>query len=177
MDGKDRQILRELQGDGRLTNQDLLMLSPLLRVEGTGWVNLAEQTLDYRLRPRAVASIQGQGGSNDLQGITVPIRFRGGFNGISFGVDTEAVAQAMLRGALSNALGGQSNQRPEDVARDALLDAIGLGGTRDSETTGTQEEEVDPAQQLLQGLLNQRRNRNNPPQQAEETPPDDTPNR
>lgn len=163
--------------DGRLTNQDLLMLSPLLRVEGTGWVNLAEQTLDYRLRPRAVASIQGQGGSNDLQGITVPIRFRGGFNGISFGVDTEAVAQAMLRGALSNALGGQSNQRPEDVARDALLDAIGLGGTRDSETTGTQEEEVDPAQQLLQGLLNQRRNRNNPPQQAEEIPPEDAPNR
>lgn len=163
--------------DGRLTNQDLLMLSPLLRVEGTGWVNLAEQTLDYRLRPRAVASIQGQGGSNDLQGITVPIRFRGSFNGISFGVDTEAVAQAMLRGALSNALGGQSNQRPQDVARDALLDAIGLGGTRDGETTDTQEEDVDPAQQLLQGLLNQRRNRNSQPQQTEETPPDDDPNR
>lgn len=163
--------------DGRLTNQDLLMLSPLLRVEGTGWVNLAEQTLDYRLRPRAVASIQGQGGSNDLQGITVPIRFRGNFNGISFGVDTEAVAQAMLRGALSNALGGQSNQRPQDVARDALLDAIGLGGTRDGETTDTQEEDVDPAQQLLQGLLNQRRNRNSQPQPTEETPPDDDPNR
>jgi len=147
--------------NGRLNNSDLLMLSPLLRVAGEGWVDLPSQTLDYRLRPRAVASIEGQGGSTDLQGITVPIRFRGDFNSVSYGVDTEAVTRALLQGALSNALGGDSNQSPEDAARDALRNALGLGGRDDADSgdgeTG-EEEDADPAEQLLRGLFNQRRN-------------------
>ena len=144
--------------NGRLTNNDLLMLSPLLRVEGTGWVDLPSQTLDYRLRPRAVASIEGQGGSTDLQGIVVPIRFRGDFNSVRYGVDTEAVTQALLQGALSNALGGDSSQSPEDAARDALMDAIGLGGRDETDSEeGETEDEADPAEQLLRGLFNQGR--------------------
>ncbi|MEA1941543.1 MAG: AsmA family protein [Pseudomonadota bacterium] len=143
--------------NGRLTNSDLLMLSPLLRVEGTGWVDLPSQTLDYRLRPRAVASIEGQGGSTDLAGITVPIRFRGDFNSVRYGVDTEAVTRALLQGALSNALGGDSDQSPEDAARDALLDAIGLGGSDEDAEGSENEDEADPAEQLLRGLFNQRR--------------------
>ncbi|MEP3073978.1 MAG: AsmA-like C-terminal region-containing protein, partial [Maricaulis sp.] len=155
--------------NGRLTNNDLLMLSPLLRVEGQGWVDLPSQTLDYRLRPRAVASIEGQGGSTDLQGIVVPIRFRGDFNNVGYGVDTEAVTRALLQGALSNAIGGDRNQSPEDAARDALRNALGLGNRNDEATDGeegqTDEEEVDPAEQLLRGLFNQRRDRS----QSDET--------
>ncbi len=161
--------------DGQLTNQDLLMLSPLLRVEGLGSVNLPAQTLDYRLRPRAVASIEGQGGASDLQGVIVPIRIRGGFNSVSIGVDTQAVGQALLQGALSNAIGGNGSQSLEDTARNALRDAIGLGGTS-SQDDGTDEEpqqQADPAQQLLQGLLNQRRSRNTQP---EDEAPADEPN-
>ena len=155
--------------NGRLTNNDLLMLSPLLRVEGQGWVDLPGQTLDYRLRPRAVASIEGQGGATDLQGIVVPIRFRGDFNNVGYGVDTEAVTRALLQGALSNAIGGDRNQSPEDAARDALRNALGLGNQDSEDTAGeegqTDEEEVDPAEQLLRGLFNQRRDRS----QSEET--------
>lgn len=155
--------------NGRLTNNDLLMLSPLLRVEGQGWVDLPSQTLDYRLRPRAVASIEGQGGSTDLQGIVVPIRFRGDFNNVGYGVDTEAVTRALLQGALSNAIGGDRNQSPEDAARDALRNALGLGNQDSEDAAGeegqTDEEEVDPAEQLLRGLFNQRRDRS----QSEET--------
>ncbi|WP_300542269.1 AsmA family protein [Maricaulis sp.] len=146
--------------DGRVTNQDLLMLSPLLRLEGTGWVDLAEQTLDYRLRPRAVATIEGQGGTTDLRGVVVPIRFQGGFNSVRYGVDTEAVAQALVRGALSNALGGDRSQSPEDVVRNSLMDAIGLGQpSRQEGGDEATEEEADPAEQLLRGLLNQSRSR------------------
>lgn len=141
---------------GRANNTDLTMLSPLLRVAGSGFVDLPSQTLDYRLRPRLVASIEGQGGAADLRGVEIPVRIRGGFNDISIGVDTSAVGQALLSGALSNALGGNSDAtRPEDVLRDSLLDAIGLGGNDAQQQDGEEEgqPEADPAQQLLQGLF------------------------
>ena len=142
--------------NGRADNNDFSMLSPLLRVGGRGYVDLAGQALDYRMRPRLVASIEGQGGANDLQGVEIPVRIRGGFNNVSVGVDTEAVGQALLTGALSNALGGNGNaQRPEDVLRDSFLDAVGLGGNRDegNDEDGEGEQQTDPAQQLLQGLF------------------------
>ncbi|WP_291842292.1 AsmA family protein [Maricaulis sp.] len=149
---------------GQISQQDLLMLSPLLRVEGAGSVNLPGQSLDYRLRPRAVASIEGQGGSRDLRGITVPIRMRGGFNNVSVGVDTEAVGQALLQGALNNALGRDSSTNPRDALREGLMDAIGLGneggGDAASADGDTRTEPRDPAEQLLRNLLNQRRSRN-----------------
>jgi AsmA protein len=157
--------------DGRATQPDLLMLSPLLRVEGQGWVNLADQTLDYRLRPRAVASIEGQGGSTDMRGITVPIRFQGDFNNLRYGVDTEAVARAALQGALSGALGGDTSRSPEDAVRDTLLDAIGLrrSGQSGNQTGEEAQEEPDPAS-LLRGLFDRGRSEN-----EEESP--DEPNR
>jgi AsmA protein len=144
---------------GRVTNEDLLMLSPLLRVTGGGWVNLPEQALDYRLQPRAVASIQGQGGDRDMQGITVPVRIRGSFNNVSIGVDTEAVGQALLTGALTNALGGNGNtaSTPREAVRDTLLNALGISNNESAPADPDAEqpaEPEDPAQQLLRGLRN-----------------------
>jgi len=146
---------------GRADNSDFSMLSPLLRVGGTGYVDLPSQTLDYRMRPRLVASIEGQGGSSNLRGVEIPVRIRGGFNDVSIGVDTSAVGQSLLSGALSNALGGNSDAtRPEDVLRDSLLDAIGLGGDQAPDENSDEEtEEADPAQQLLQGLFSRGRDR------------------
>lgn len=148
--------------DGLARNSDLAMLSPLIRVTGSGWVNLPEQTLDYRLQPRAVASIQGQGGERDIQGITVPVRAHGSFNALSFGVDTQAVANALLNSVISNALGGDGSApvRPEDALRDGLLDALGLNPPTDPQPADTTDgeqptEEVDPAEALLRGFLGQ----------------------
>lgn len=145
---------------GRATTDDLSMLSPLLRVGGNGWVNMGEQNLDLRMRPRLVASIEGQGGASDLQGVEIPVRIRGGFNDVSVGVDTDAVGRALLGSALSNALGGDGGaQSPEDALRQGLLDAIGLG-QRDEEPApddgNSEPQEVDPAEQLLRGLFGSR---------------------
>ena len=109
----------------------------------------------------ALRAIEGQGGAADLRGVEIPVRIRGGFNDISIGVDTSAVGQALISGALSNALGGNSDAtRPEDVLRDSLLDAIGLGGNdaqQQQDGEEEEQEEVDPAQQLLQGLFSRGR--------------------
>jgi AsmA protein len=125
---------------GQAANRDFLLLSPLLRVDGAGGVDLANQTLDYRLRPRAVASLQGQGGDRDMQGIVIPIRLRGRFDDISVGIDTEAVTRSLLTGALGNALGldtsggdEEEEASTEDLLRNGLLNALGLGRRNDSD--------------------------------------------
>lgn len=140
--------------NGIVTNNDLIMLSPLVRVDGTGTVGIGPQILDYRLRPRAVASIEGQGGSRDLRGVVVPIIINGSFNNPRVGIDWDVVGRALLQGAIQGAVRGES---PEDAIRNAL----GLGGSGRSSDEGTTEDEtteedVDPAERLLRSLFGNR---------------------
>lgn len=111
--------------NGVVNNQDLQMLSPLLRVLGDGRIDLGAQEIDYRLTPRAVQSLTGQGGSLDLQGLEVPVRLRGNFNNVSAGIDFEAVARNLLTqqaGRLLRQSGDDEGDEdaptsPEDVVR------------------------------------------------------------
>ena len=63
--------------NGVATNQDLRMNSPALRVTGAGQFQLAAQTLDYALKPKVVASLQGQGATDALAGLEIPLRLTG----------------------------------------------------------------------------------------------------
>ena len=63
--------------DGIATNQDLTLMSPLLRVTGNGRVMLPERQVDYTLHPKLVAELSGQGGATGLSGLEVPIRLTG----------------------------------------------------------------------------------------------------
>lgn len=149
--------------NGVASNTDLIMLSPLIRVDGDGTINIGEQTLDYRLRPRAVASLQGQGGERDMRGIVVPIRIRGSFANPSVGIDTEAVGRALLQGAVQGAINGES---PEDALRNALGSALGLGGSDDTsdDTDPETTETADPAETLIRGLFGRSRPQNEEPE-------------
>jgi AsmA protein len=62
---------------GIAENQDLKLVSPLLRVGGSGKVELPAREVDYLLKPKLVASLAGQGGAQDLSGIEVPVRVHG----------------------------------------------------------------------------------------------------
>ena len=149
---------------GVAQNIDLAMLSPLLRVEGAGTLNLAEQLIDYRLTPRAVQTLAGQGGATDLQGLAVPVRIRGGFNDVSVSVDFEAVARDLVRLRAGSLIGGQAGQALtdgrslEDVARDAARDALrdALTGRPRQNADGEEETQEDPARRLLEGVLGRR---------------------
>jgi len=65
--------------NGIVNNQDLFMISPLLRVTGKGTVNLVSKTMDYAVKPRVVGTLKGQGGSMLRKGLTVPLRITGPF--------------------------------------------------------------------------------------------------
>lgn len=152
--------------NGIATNNNLVMLSPLVRVDGAGTIGIGQQTLNYRLRPRAVASIEGQGGERDLQGVVVPIIISGTFNNPQIGIDWDVVGRALLQGTIQRTISGED---PEDAIRNVLGNALGLGGSSQTSDETTPEgeppvEEIDPAERLLRNLFGNRGT------QAEEEP-------
>ena len=62
--------------NGVASNKDLRLVGPLLRLSGAGQVNMPQKSLDYLLKPKLVASFEGQGGGA-LDGIEVPLNVKG----------------------------------------------------------------------------------------------------
>ena len=63
--------------NGIATNQDMRLTSPLLRVTGAGQIAVPAETVDYTVKPKLVASADGQGASGSLDGLEVPVRING----------------------------------------------------------------------------------------------------
>lgn len=63
--------------EGVAQNQDLKLNSPLMRVTGSGRVDLGERQLDMQIKPKLVASLEGQGATQGLGGLEIPLRVRG----------------------------------------------------------------------------------------------------
>ena len=70
--------------------------SPLLRVKAAGNANLINETLDFRVDPKAVGTIKGQGDQEDRSGVTVPILVSGTFSEPKFSIDTKALAKEQV---------------------------------------------------------------------------------
>ena len=54
---------------GQAQTADLRLAGPLVRMTGAGTVDLPAQALKFRVDPQLVASLEGQGGKTDLQGL------------------------------------------------------------------------------------------------------------
>jgi len=65
--------------NGILQNDDLDLIGPLIRITGAGTVDLPQRRLDYRVRPKLVASLQGQGRSSQ-RGLEVPFKVTGSWD-------------------------------------------------------------------------------------------------
>ena len=74
---------------GVLDNQDLIMMSPLMRVNGAGTANIPKEGIDYLLKATVVSSLKGQQGEplSELAGLTVPVRITGTFAQPKFKLD------------------------------------------------------------------------------------------
>lgn len=77
--------------EGVAQNADLSLVSPLLRVTGSGQVQLPTRQLDYTLKPKLVANLEGQGGNQGLSGIEIPVRVRGAWEKPSFSPDLDGI--------------------------------------------------------------------------------------
>lgn len=94
----------ELSGSFNITNgvarnDDLDVKSPLIRIAGSGEIDLAAGRLDYVARTTVVRTLQGQGGPElqALKGLTVPVRLSGPFDAIDWKVDVGSLVTDLAR--------------------------------------------------------------------------------
>jgi len=86
--------------DGVAATENLRLLNPFVRLEGAGLVNIGAQTIDMRIAPRAVRSIEGQGGEASVAGLGIPFRVSGPWSRVSFRPAVEEIVQNQLRDIL-----------------------------------------------------------------------------
>lgn len=120
---------------GVARNDDLALLSPLLRVGGEGLIDIGGNRIDYTLRTSVVATAEGQGGAGleKLRGLTVPVRITGPLEAPAPQVLWSAVVGDAARRALAERLqekldekrgeggdGGSAPATPEDALKEEL---------------------------------------------------------
>jgi AsmA protein len=148
---------------GQAQTSNLRLAGPLVRMTGAGTVALPAQALKFRVDPKLVASLEGQGGKADLQGLGVPVMISGPWARPSIYPDIEGILSdpAAAYEQLSR-LGGGLVSLP-GAASTASVDAI--GGLINSGQIGTDA--------LGQGALNGIGQLLRPPQAAEPAMPPD----
>jgi AsmA protein len=63
--------------NGQAWTDNFRLLGPLVRVTGTGAADLGAKTLQFKVEPKLVLSLEGQGGAVDPIGIGVPVAVEG----------------------------------------------------------------------------------------------------
>jgi AsmA protein len=123
--------------DGLLQNGDLMMLAPLVRVTGAGQADLPPQTLDYNVEAMLVASLEGQGSTDALAGLPIPVHAYGPWDSLSYDVDYATMLNAAMLDPerLANL--------PADIAGQAANFGVNLPGLGGEGTEGG----------LLEGVL------------------------
>lgn len=58
---------------GQAKTDDLHFAGPLVRMTGAGTVDLPARQLNFRVEPQLVATLEGQGGNKDVQGLGMPV--------------------------------------------------------------------------------------------------------
>lgn len=135
-DDKQKTDFAELSGTyqivkGIVTNKDLLLKSPLLRLNGAGTVDLPQRSMKYRVTPKVISSIKGQGGRDEAKGISVPVVIEGPWDKLSYRPDLTSAVQDKLKeglkdpGSLLKSLGKPKNDdgsgggigKPKDVLK------------------------------------------------------------
>jgi len=79
---------------GVVSNSDLSIKSPMLRVAGAGTVSLPAEYVNYRIVPTLIGNQAGQGATDKKgAGLDVPIIVQGNFNSLKFQPDLASIAQ------------------------------------------------------------------------------------
>ena len=120
--------------NGLVKTPDSTLLSPLLRVAAKGSADLVKEDIDFRVEPKFVATLKGQGGAMERSGIMVPVLVTGTFSSPKFRPDLAGMLKQGLEKGLpkpSDVLKGQGIQgtKPGDLQEKAkdLFKGLPLG--------------------------------------------------
>jgi AsmA protein len=83
--------------DGVASTTKATLASPLLRVLAAGKADLVQEKLDFRVEPKFVGTLKGQGDTKKRGGITVPVRVTGTFSSPRFEPDLKGLVEKRLK--------------------------------------------------------------------------------
>ena len=86
--------------NGVVNTKDTSLKSPFIRVVAMGNANLVDESLDFRIEPKAVGTMKGQGDMAERSGIMVPIKVTGTFSAPRFAPDLESLLKQQLKGGI-----------------------------------------------------------------------------
>jgi AsmA protein len=146
--------------NGILSNQDMRLQAPVLRVNGSGRIDLPQRTMNYRIEPVAAPTLEGQGGRQEVVGLLVPVVIQGPWDDLEYKPDLSGVVQQALENPEQlkrqiEQLGGSADQAQgalKALRKDPKKLLEGLTGSGSGEQGGS-EQQQDPAQRLLKGLF------------------------
>ena len=117
---------------GLVKINDASLVSPLLRLVANGQTSLVKENLDFRIEPKLVATLKGQGDTKDRSGLQIPLVVSGTWTKPKVRPDLEAMLKSRLPGT-------------DDLKQLIKGGGSGSGGKTDIE---------DTAKGLLKGLFN-----------------------
>jgi AsmA protein len=88
--------------NGVARTEETTMNSPLLRLLAKGSADLAAETLDFRVEPKLVATLKGQGDEKERAGLTVPLLVKGTFSAPSIAPDLQRIITQGLEKGLKD---------------------------------------------------------------------------
>lgn len=133
---------------GTAHNSDLKLVSPLLRVTGSGQVSLPNREIDYTLKPKVVASLTGQGGGSEaLSGLEIPVRVHGAWQNPAFTPDLAGAFKDPNQAAETiKEIGSKlKGKKADEIVNDLL------GGTKEERAA-----KKEQGKKLLEQFLNPR---------------------
>jgi len=88
--------------NGLVSTANTALISPLIRLKASGNADLLKELLDFRLEPKLVGTLKGQGDNKDRSGLMVPVLVAGSFSSPKFRPDLEG----MLKQEIGKSLPG-----------------------------------------------------------------------
>ncbi|MGH6802731.1 MAG: AsmA family protein [Methyloceanibacter sp.] len=130
--------------NGIAETSNLQMTSPLLKVVASGTLDLTQSTINMLANPEIVAGPQGQGGANDLAGLSVPVRIEGPLDRPTIKPEIKGVfANPEKAGKTVNQIGKALEKKfkgkPVGEAIGRFLGNVQIGPRGDSEEGGAAE--------------------------------------
>ena len=141
--------------NGVAQTKDIHLVGPLVTVNGGGTVNLPQQSLKLRVDPQLVASLEGQGRSQEMTGLGVPVMIVGPWANPKIYPDIKGIlenpAEAIARykqfgkelknlpGGLGGAAGSLDGVvKDGKIDKDKLIEGIGglIGGGSAAQQNG-----------------------------------------
>lgn len=143
---------------GKAQTNDLHLNGPLVRMAGAGVIDLPWQTLNFRVDPQVVASLEGQGGKTDFQGLGVPVAINGPWAAPAIYPDIAGILEnPQAAYEKLSKLGGGLVKLPSADALGALGSTEGIAGLVKGKASGSiadliQADQGTGRQGVVQGL-------------------------